>query len=96
MVRVGEWIMLNIEKAKEVLEELARSENIPLEIVIRRIEIGIDQAIEDCRQRGDKRALKLWDRIPCVGEVPTPYELVAYLGQLTAFEYSILIGKIGP
>lgn len=88
--------MLNIEKAKEVLEELARRENIPLEIVVRRIEVGIDQAIIGCRQRGDKRALELWDRIPCVGEVPTPYELVAYLGQLTAFEYSFLTGKIEP
>ena len=87
--------MLNIEKAKRSLEEVARREGVPLETVVRSIEIGIEQAIEDCSRRGDQRALKLWDQIPSVGKTPTPYELVAYLGQLTAFEHSLLNGDIG-
>lgn len=87
--------MMNIEKAKQSLEEVARREGVPLETVVRSIEIGIGQAIEDCRRRGDRRALKLWEQIPSVGKIPTPYELVAYLGQLTAFEYTITNGDIG-
>lgn len=86
--------MLSIEKAKQSLQEVAKREGVPLETVVRNIETGIGQAIEDCRRRGDQRALEIWKQIPSVGEVPTPFELVAYLGQLSGLEFALLNGDM--
>ena len=72
--------MFDIERARKALEETARKEGVSYETVIRNVENAIAEAIAKCQRNGDELLLSVWREIPCVGNVPSPVELVAYLG----------------
>lgn len=59
----------------------SQGEEVAYETVIKNIEDAIDDAIATCVQNNDEVALAMWGQIPCVGDIPTPLELLAYLGE---------------
>ncbi len=67
-------------KARMALQEVARREGVSLEEVVREIEVCIAEGMENCRRENNTAALDEWAAIPRAGEVPTPCELLAYLG----------------
>jgi len=73
--------VLNIEKARRALEETARREGVTYDTLIKHIEYSISEAILSCQKSNNVSALAVWKEIPCVGDVPTPLELVAFLSE---------------
>lgn len=63
-----------LKQAATALEDVARQEGVSVEEVYREIEWSIQEGWN--HQDPFKRAL--FRQIPCVGEVPTPEELIAY------------------
>lgn len=71
--------MFDIAKSYSVLEEVARREGVPVENVTENIEYAISEAIEKCRRENNQEKMAFWAQIPCVGDTPTPHELLVYL-----------------
>ncbi len=63
------------------LTEVARRQRIPVERVVSDIQAAIDVTRKRIYEHGDMQAIAAWEKIPSVGDAPTPVELVAYLGK---------------
>ena len=62
--------------------------------MVEEIRVAIEDAIIRCKEKDNQKALEVWARIPCVGEIPTPQELVAYLGNNISEEKAALLDDI--
>lgn len=63
------------ENARKALEAVAKQNGVPLETVIREIELTIQTAMAS----PDPAVRSRWANIPRSGNTPTPEELVMYL-----------------
>ena len=72
---------MDLRKANMVLRAVAKCNGTTVEEVIKEIEAGIDEAIDDAIKKNNIDVLNKWKRIPCVGSRPTAAELVACLGE---------------
>ena len=77
---------MNTERAYRILKEIAMQHGTTVERVIADIEKSINDAIATTKRTNDVNAMKQWEKIPCVGEIPTAVEFVAYLGERLAQE----------
>ena len=78
---------MNMERAHRALEETARRHGITKEQVAAEIEETIAQVLARARKENDREILRQWEKIPCRGDVPDAYELVAYLGKKAGKEF---------
>lgn len=67
-----------IKDAEHALREVARQNNTTLEEVKKEIRLAMLAGL--CNS--DPAVQARWKDIPCVGEVPTPEELIAYVATL--------------
>lgn len=67
--------------ARNAIKAVAKQHGVTEEEVIEEIEASIAEARETAYKVKDKRAIAEWEKIPCVGELPTAYEFVDYLGR---------------
>ena len=77
---------MDTERVRRALEETARRQGIPLEEVICEIESAIEMVITQARRERDEQILAQWEKIPCKGDVPNAFELMAYIGEKVAAE----------
>ena len=75
-------------RAQRALEETARRNGISTEQVIAEIEEAIAEAVSQAQREGNRSILACWDQIPCEGDVPNAYELVAYIGHKCMAQYT--------
>lgn len=68
---------LDMASAKRALAEVARCEGITIE----EVRAAIIESIEEAYHTSDPTAKALWAQIPCEGEVPTPEELIIWVGK---------------
>ena len=72
---------MDTERARRALEETARRQGITLEEVVFEIEEAIETAISQARREKNEQILAQWEKIPCEGEKPNAFELLAYIGK---------------
>lgn len=72
---------MDTKRAHRVLQEVARNNGNTVEEVIRDIEMGIKETIDEAIKENNTVVLNKWKKIPCIGSQPTAVELVAYLGE---------------
>ncbi len=72
---------MDMERAYRVLKEVAKRNGTTVEEVAWEIELGINEAIETATKEKNIVAINEWEKIPCVGNRPNAFELVAYLGE---------------
>lgn len=72
---------MKIGKARKAIRKLALQEGVTEREICQEIEKTITEARQQARERGDWEALARWAKIPCNGQQPTAYELVAYLAE---------------
>lgn len=68
---------MNIFTAKRALKQTAKEYGVSLESLQKEIE----NAIAIGTVNPDPEVQAFWKSVPCTGSVPTPVELVAYLGK---------------
>ena len=68
---------MNLKKARRALRAVAKRQGLSEREVVAAIEPAIAQAY----RQGDGKILAQWEKIPCAGDMPTAYELVAYLSE---------------
>lgn len=68
------------KKAQRAIKYVARKYGVSESEVVKEIEDTIAETLETIRRENNYEAMAKWQKIPCAGEVPTAYELVAYLG----------------
>lgn len=68
---------MNTERAKKALEQVAVVHNTTVAFVRRQI----NEAILMAKQSDEPQARRLFDEVPCFGEVPTAEEFVAFLAE---------------
>lgn len=71
---------------KKILRELAEREGITYEEMLHEIDSAIETAIENSYQTNNKKAIALWNLIPCEGERPNVFEFLAYMGEKLRWE----------
>ena len=71
---------MDMERARRALKETARRQGITEAQVVSEIEESIEEAISQARKEKNDKVLAQWEQIPCKGDVPNAYELVAYIG----------------
>lgn len=71
---------MDTERIHRALKETARQQGVTEEEVISEIEAAIAEAIVQARRNQDKDILAEWEKIPCEGEFPNVYEIIAYIG----------------
>lgn len=86
--------MRDLSAAYQALEKVAEMEGISVETVVGNIEEAIAAAIKTSKERHDQQTLERWAQIPCSGDVPDAFELVAYLGEKLYQEQSGIVGEI--
>ena len=69
-------------RAFRALLQTAKHEGVPYGTVIANIEEVIHEAYTQALKDNNQSVLDAWHAIPCKGDLPTPLELVAYLGEL--------------
>ena len=67
---------------KQVLEAVAKRDNVSVEDVYRNIQDAIDLAFNN----PDPEIHKLWLQVPFAGERPTPEEFIPYVAALVGVE----------
>ena len=72
---------MNTKRAYRVLEEIARNNQTTVLEVIRDIEQGINETIDQAIKENNVVVLNAWKQIPCAGERPTATELIVYIGE---------------
>ena len=72
---------MNRKRAKRVVKKIAKQRGITENEVISEIEYAIMDAYQRKEALADKNGTSLWNEIPHVGEIPTAYELIAYLSE---------------
>lgn len=70
---------MNKRKAQKAIQEVAKRNGVTEQEVVEEIEAAITQAYRASIQSHNQEAIALWERVPKAGEVPTAYELVAFL-----------------
>lgn len=80
----------NMLKAYRAIQEVAGREGVSVEQVFRSIEEVISQSYSEALEKKDLSRLDAWHEIPCKGQLPTPLELVAYLGERAAGESGMM------
>jgi len=66
--------------AKEVLEQIAEREGVSVDFVRREMELAIAAA----QKNPTAEVQAFWSAFPCVGECPTPEEVMSYFAQMIA------------
>lgn len=64
-----------MEKQETFMERLARKQGVTVEEMREQISIRITKGINDSNPQRRKQ----WERIPCVGDIPTPDEYLDYV-----------------
>lgn len=70
-----------MEKARWIIQEMARRSGITEQKAAMDIEASIREAINNAYKKNNWQVILRWKRIPCSGSIPTAYEFVAYLGE---------------
>jgi len=70
-----------LERAHRALEETARRGGSTKEQVVREIEETIAEVLAKAHKENNRKILEQWEMIPCEGDVPNAYELLAYIGK---------------
>lgn len=78
---------MNPIKAKRALRNVVKMYGISEREVVTEIEYAISETLETVRRENDVTAMEKWRKIPCKGEIPNAYELVAYLSEEVEKKY---------
>lgn len=76
-----EVVIVNIERAYWTLQELAKQQGVTVAEVMADIDECINEAIVTIKRNNNQEVMERWKKIPCIGEIPTAVEFVAYLGE---------------
>lgn len=70
---------MDIKKARGAIQILATQEGKTEKEIVSDIEDALSEAIKN--KEKDPKLKCLWDQIPCRGDVPNAYELIAYISE---------------
>ncbi len=70
---------MDTTKAQRAIQILAMQKGKTEKEIVSDIEEAISEAIKN--QEKDPKLKRLWDQIPCRGDVPNAYEFIAYIGE---------------
>jgi len=70
---------MDIQKAHKAIRILAMQKGKTEKEIVSDIEDAIAEAIKN--KEKDPKLKRLWDQIPCKGDMPNAYELIAYIGE---------------
>lgn len=71
---------MDMWQARKAIQQTARRYRVSDKEVVQKIEECIQDAVRRARENGDTAALLEWAAMAASGEIPTAYEVVAYLG----------------
>lgn len=69
------------KQAEKILDQIARQNGVTAAEVRRDINNSIRQAIAISKLENNRRALELWEQIPCKGDIPTAEEIIPWLAE---------------